>query len=94
MAKSIASETLSKLIAALPPRQKATATGHMRERIAVALRGSRPSFFMHGPEEAYTLFLYDTPEMRQWYEQWADDFLRHCDALDLQVTDSREALEK
>jgi hypothetical protein len=82
-------ELLNSMLASRPPREKVISTEHMRERIAVAIRRSRPSFFIHKPKDAYTLFLYETPEMRKMLEQWADDFLRQCDVLDLEMIDRR-----
>jgi hypothetical protein len=87
----IASKSLTDLLAASPPRQKAIPTGHMRERVAAALRGSQPSFFIREPTDAYTLLLYEPPQTRERYEKWADEFLRCCDVLDLEVTDTRDA---
>jgi hypothetical protein len=90
MDKDAATTSLRRLIEARPPRRQAKPTGHMRERIAVALRGSRPNFFVHPPTDAYAIYLYDTDEMRAMYERWADEFLRHCDVLDLEVVDRGE----
>lgn len=78
---------LVKLLDANPPRQKAVPTGTMRERLAVAIRGSQPNFFKYAPSDAYTIFLYEKPERREWLEQWADNLLRHFDVLDLELTD-------
>lgn len=80
------SKSLSDLLASTR-REKAEPKGHTRELIAVALRGSRPSYLQHDPSDAYTLFLYESQNMRDWYERWADDFLRYCDHLKLEVID-------
>jgi hypothetical protein len=83
------SDELARLIGQSRPRSKAEPTGHMRERIAVALRGARPSYFLWYPVEAYTLFLYEPPDRRRFYEEWADRLLAHFDVLDLELVDKR-----
>jgi hypothetical protein len=92
LAISVSSE-LTRLIAASRRRRKAEATGHMRERIAVALRGSRPSYFYWFPNEAYLLYLLETERKRELYEQWADRLLKHLDAHDLEIVDRRREAE-
>ena len=84
-----ASDELTKLMAERRPRTKVEPTGDMRERIAVALRGSRPSHFYWYPNEAYTLYLYETDAMREFYQKWADRLLAHFDVLDLELSDMR-----
>ena len=87
------SNELAKLIAATakPRRQRAVATGHMRERIAVALRGAQPSHLQWFPNEAYLIFLGESAERRNFYEKWADRLLEHLDAHDLELIDRRHA---
>ena len=75
--------------AARHPRRKAEPTGDVRERIAVALRGSRPSFFRWLPTEAYTLYLTESDRMREMYDEMADRLLAHFDVLDLEIVDRR-----
>lgn len=71
--------------AARPRDPPARPTYEMRERIAVALRGSQPNFFEWLPTEAYTLYLADQPALREMYEEWADRLLLHLDVLDLEL---------
>jgi hypothetical protein len=73
------------------PRQRAQATGDMRERLAAAIRGSRPTHLAHlSVKEACDVFYYEMLEQRQWYERWADDLLRCVDAMDLEIIDIAE----
>lgn len=84
-----ASKDLMRIIAAATPRQKAEPTGTMRERIAVALRGSRPNHFRWAPSMAYDFYLLDKPEMRAHFEAWADRLLAHFDVLGLELVDTQ-----
>lgn len=84
-----ASPELARLLDARRTRTKAHPTGHMRERIAVALRGSRPSFFNWQPSEAYVLYLMESDEIRKLHDEWADLFLMHLDAHDLEIVDRK-----
>ena len=88
-----ASEHLKSIIgaAASRRREEAIPTGHIRERIAVALRSSEPSFFdWSGLEEIRRkLYFRDSRSRRERFEQWADRLLVEFDALDIEITDKR-----
>jgi hypothetical protein len=90
-AKIQASESLKTLLAATakPARPRAVPTGHMRERIAMAICGSLPTFFTWYPEEYVEIFLREPLERRQSYEEWADRLLLQLDFHGLEITDRR-----
>lgn len=91
----VASSELIAAIKAKPPRSTpAQATGHMRERLAAALWGSRPSMLKKYPDEAYFFFLTQPPNMRALFERQADDLLRCCDFLKLEIVDAATGEER
>lgn len=71
-------------------REPAKATGHMRERLAVAIYGSSPSFYNRPVDGVYRMWLYKREGPRRMYEQWADEFLLCCDELGLGVIDLKK----
>lgn len=81
------SKELQRIMAAAKPRAAAKATNHMRERIAVAIRASRPNCFGWSPQESYAIYLREPQNMREMYERWADELLRHLDVYNLEVID-------
>jgi hypothetical protein len=83
------SPELQRIMAASRQMPRAEPVGHMRERIAVAINGSRPNFFKWTPDEVHRLYFYQNDKMRQMYEDWADRLLFHFDAYGLEIVDKR-----
>lgn len=82
-----ATPDLERLIAETRTRVTAELSGHMRERIAIALRGSRPSHFDIKPNEATWFFAREDKKTRDWYEEWADRLLACFDVVGIEVND-------
>jgi hypothetical protein len=84
-------KTLEQIIARAKrhPHRKIEPVGDMRERIGVSLRGTRPSLLYWYPSEAYILYVTQSDQQRQMYEEWSDRLLTHFDVHDLEVVDRR-----